>query len=46
MLGILYLPVLCIIIIGGGYCALKPIHFYTPHDQGDPFEKIFNHKLL
>ncbi|WP_201715328.1 hypothetical protein [Rossellomorea arthrocnemi] len=46
MLGILYLPVLCTIIIGGSYAALKPIHFYTPYDQEDPFEHIYNNKLL
>ncbi|MGG1632295.1 hypothetical protein [Rossellomorea sp. NRS-1567] len=45
MFGILFLPVLCIIIIGGSYAALKPIHFYTPHDQKDPFEHIYNRKL-
>ncbi|MGM0852098.1 MAG: hypothetical protein ACQEWI_05690 [Bacillota bacterium] len=45
MFGILFLPVLCIIIIGGSYAALKPIHFYTPHDQQDPFEHIYNNKL-
>lgn len=45
MLGILCLPVLCIIIIGGSYTALKPVHFYTPIDQKDPFEHIYNHKL-
>ncbi|PFG07268.1 hypothetical protein [Bacillus sp. es.034] len=42
MLGILFLPVLCAIIIGGSYAALKPIHFHTPYD----FEHIYNSKLL
>ncbi|WP_171050853.1 hypothetical protein [Bacillus sp. BHET2] len=41
MVGILCLPILCAIIIGGSYAALKPINFYTPRDQGDPFEHVF-----
>ncbi len=45
MLGFLYLPLLCIIIIGGSYAALKPIHFYTPQDQEDPLENIYNKTL-
>ncbi|WP_156142331.1 hypothetical protein [Rossellomorea aquimaris] len=45
MLGILYLPVLCAIIIGGSYAALKPIHFSDPRDEEDPFEHIYNNKL-
>ncbi|WP_179884804.1 hypothetical protein [Bacillus sp. AFS015802] len=45
MLGILYLPVLCAIILGGSYAALKPIQFHILHDQEDPFELIYNHKL-
>ncbi|MCA1059713.1 hypothetical protein LCL96_12220 [Rossellomorea aquimaris] len=45
MLGFLSLPLLCIIIIGGSYAALRPIGFYTPQDQEDPFENIYNNKL-
>ncbi len=41
MIGILCLPILCAIIIGGSYAALKPINFYTPRDRNDPFEQIF-----
>lgn len=46
MLGILSLPILCAIIIGGSYAALKPIHFHTSYDHDDPFEHIYNSKLL
>ncbi|WP_160316840.1 hypothetical protein [Rossellomorea vietnamensis] len=46
MLGILSIPVLCAIIIGGSYAALKPIHFQTSYDQNDPFEHIYNSNLL
>jgi hypothetical protein len=41
MLGILYLPILCFIIVGGSYLALKPIDFFTQTDAGDPFEPLF-----
>ncbi|BCB02827.1 hypothetical protein [Bacillus sp. KH172YL63] len=40
MLGILCLPILCFIIVGGSYAALKPINFYTPRDQDDSLEQV------
>ncbi|MCA1056561.1 hypothetical protein LCM10_16290 [Rossellomorea aquimaris] len=45
MLGILYLPVLCFIIIGGGYLALEPINFFTVKDRDDPFDSLFNDRM-
>ncbi|WP_156509853.1 hypothetical protein [Rossellomorea aquimaris] len=44
MLSILYLPVLCTIIVGGSYLALKPIDFYTPKDKNDSFEYLFRNE--
>jgi hypothetical protein len=45
MLGILYLPVLCIIIVGGSYLALEQIDFSIPADGDDPFDSLFNNHM-
>jgi hypothetical protein len=45
MLGILYLPILCIIIVGGSYLALEPIDFSIPSDGDDPFDSFFNNHM-
>ncbi|MEG9299118.1 hypothetical protein V6B33_21955 [Mangrovibacillus sp. Mu-81] len=45
MLGIIYLPILCIFIVGGSYLALKQIDFFTPADDDDPFDSMFNHDM-
>ncbi|WP_175988080.1 hypothetical protein [Bacillus sp. Marseille-Q1617] len=45
MLGILYLPLLCIIIVGGSYLALEPIDFFTRTDVEDPFDSLFKRHM-
>ncbi|MGR3763350.1 hypothetical protein [Rossellomorea sp. NS-SX7] len=45
MLGILYLPILCIIIVGGSYLALEPIDFFTATDVDDPFDSLFKRHM-
>ncbi len=42
MLGIFYLPIICLIIIGGSWMALKPIDFFTPKEADDPFDSLFH----